>query len=714
MRRTTVSLIALLLALLVATAYAQPLTIQTNQYTTSLYAQQQIDMLPGFEATATGFEAKIKLPEAQCGRWSDARLWTPYARAGTGTPRTGMIGIHTHVLPSGNVLSWEGHNDDVHMPGMGMSYAYGWNPNPNGQNAGQVYPNVYTELTTEASNIFCSGHAFLADGRLLVAGGHYSSGVVDRSAIPPSLSSSSNPVNVPGNPEFIPPTSPWPDLSSGNVNGYIGLRHANTFNYTGDGTAGSTYVWQAKSPMTYRRWYPTATTLSTGDALVVAGQRYGGPTTGNTTVQAEMPEVFDAAAGTWRSLTNATRRLPLYPWMFLAPDGRVFNAGPNERTGFLNTTGTGAWTDGPTHPTTTAPINNYEFYSRFYGTAVMYRPGKLLVLGGGPPTAQLIDLNAASPAWTSAAALTYPVRSHVNATLLADGTVLVTGGTRRTDSSNDIHAVLPAELWTPPAPGTTGGGTWATMNQMNVPRLYHSTAVLLPDATVLSAGGGQGGGFQDHPDYEIFTPPYLLKGFGRPQISACPQAAAYGQTFTVSSPDASAILNNGGRITLVRLSSVTHSFNMNQRFAELTPTASPGNASDLLLTVPNSPNLYPPGHYMLFLIAPDGTPSQASILAVNATGCANTLSIVQSVVTDSGCDKVIRLTVTGGTNASPYAWTVNGSSYGTGQYVDVAVNAYSAVVQAHVEQNTSCGANSTFTTYFPRCVYSARPATGKQ
>lgn len=257
-------------------AYAQIVNVhetRSGPTTASVYAQQSIDLTGNFEATTSGFEAKIKLPEADGGRWSAPLLWTTYQRyldpmitPPPNTPRntvTGMIGIHTHVLPNGKVLSWEGHNDDEHkQPSTGavLSHAYDWNPNPNSRNGSQFYPNVYNDFDNSSSNVFCSGHAFLADGRLLVAGGHYSGGAVDRTVAA---------VNNSG-PDYIPP-------GFGDVNGYIGIRNANTFDYRGTTTLGSTYAWQVQNPMAYRRWYPTVTTLANGDALAISGQRYGGP-----------------------------------------------------------------------------------------------------------------------------------------------------------------------------------------------------------------------------------------------------------------------------------------------------------------------------------------------------------------------------------------------------------------------------------------------------
>ena len=501
-----------------------------------------------------------------------------------------------------------------------------------------------------------------------------------------------------------------------NVNGYIGIRDANTFDYTGSNAPGGNFAWQLKTPMLYRRWYPTVTALGTsGEALAISGQRYGGPIGTNGGVQALIPEVYNGT--TWLPLTGASRLIPSYPWMFLAPNGQVFNAGPNPDAKFLDTNTrnssgvrVGAW-GAATYTTrlgTTQPGMGRE-----YGSAVMYAPGKILILGGANAngvtnTTELIDINApASAAFQTAAPMLF-ARTHVNATILADGTVLATGGTKAR-SNSDYDAVLHAELWQP-------GGTWTLLNEMSVPRLYHSTAVLLPDATVLTTGGGEGANFTPHPDYQIFTPPYLCKGLPRPEISSAPQAVAYGQVFTVSSPDADAI-RNAGRATLVRLSSVTHSFNMNQRFIQL--TIANAKYGQLYLTAPSDPNVCPPGHYMLFLIDGNGTPSHASIIAFNTSACTS-LSITQTSpsVNPNDCSRETSFTVNGGSPTSTYVWTVNGATFSTQPNqttIQVVTSTANPTVQVAVKlDNSACGASSTLTSYFPGCFgTAARSEPGK-
>jgi hypothetical protein len=142
-------------------------------------------------------------------------------------------------------------------------------------------------------------------------------------------------------------------------------------------------------------------------------------------------------------------------------------------------------------------------------------------------------------------------------------------------------------------------------------RGYHSIALLLPDARVLIAGGGHpdppGGAAQENA--EIYSPPYLFKG-PRPTITTAPSQLVYGQPVSVQTPDAQSITG----VTLIRLGSVTHAFNQNQRIVRLPFTAAPGSLS---VTVPSNTNVAPPGHYMLFLLNNNGVPSVARIVQLN-------------------------------------------------------------------------------------------------
>ena len=247
----------------------------------------------------------------------------------------------------------------------------------------------------------------------------------------------------------------------------------------------------------------------------------------------------------------------------------------------------------------------------------MYEPGKILKAGtatsdneGLPSaaTSYVLDMTQPSPAWQATATpMAFP-RSYLNLTILPDGQVLATGGGTTTDKANFSTAVYEAEMWSP----TTK--RWTTMSRAQVPRLYHSTALLLPDARVLVAGGGRTGcthpcpvpALLDQQNAEIFSPPYLFKG-ARPTISSAPTSATYGGNIAVQTPDAARI----GSVSLVKIGSVTHSINQDQRFLQL-PFAAAGGT--LNVQAPANANLAPPGYYMLFILDTNGVPSVAAML----------------------------------------------------------------------------------------------------
>jgi hypothetical protein len=288
--------------------------------------------------------------------------------------------------------------------------------------------------------------------------------------------------------------------------------------------------------------------------------------------------------------------------MFVAPNGKVFLAGFPQMTRYLDVTGTGQWTT----------VGNRNVADRTMGSAVMYAPGKILYAGGGdPPTAsaEVIDLNQASPSWRNVSSMAFP-RRQMNATLLADGSVLVTGGTSGpgfNDQANPVHA---AELWDPQTE------SWRTLASESRTRTYHGTSVLLPSGQVLSSGSGEGGGVPfANSDFtaQVFSPPYLFNVDGspavRPSITSAPSRLSYGQSFTVETPDAGSVT----RGTLIRLSSVTHAFNMSQLINHVTFTAS---GTSLSATAPPNANVAPPGPYMLFVINGSGVPSEARIVMI--------------------------------------------------------------------------------------------------
>lgn len=363
----------------------------------------------------------------------------------------------------------------------------------------------------------------------------------------------------------------------GHISDYRGLPNTNIFDPV-------TETWQVMPPMTRARWYPTVTILGSGEAMVLGGSD-------ENAVYVDVPEAW---SGTWRTLSTAVLTFPYYPRAFLAPNAYVFYAGELKRSRFLNPTGTGSWRYSAT--------SNYG--NRSYGTAVMYDYGKILILGGNSTptnTAEKIDLLAATPTWSYTSPMAY-ARRNLNAVVLPDGTVLALGGTSGTGFNNLTGSVLAAELWNPAT------GTWTTLASHVTRRVYHSTALLLPDGRVLHTGSGDASPAPNERNAEIYSPPYLFNG-PRPTITSAPDAVPYNSTAFVATPDAATIT----KVSWIRLGSVTHAFDENQRFITMAFTKVTGGIN---VKTNKGRSALPPGHYMMFLLNASGVPSVAKIIGI--------------------------------------------------------------------------------------------------
>ena len=448
---------------------------------------------------------------ADVGQWTAPANWP-------------LVAIHATLLPTGNVLAWDGADQ--------KGAAFIWSPTTN----------TFTSKNPP-DNIFCAGHCVLPDGRVFVAGGHLAN--------------------------------------------FVGIPDANIFN-------SSTNSWSQVRSMSYGRWYPTATMLPDGRVLVVAGDD------GCPSCVAAVPEVYNPTTNSWVQLPGAENALPEYPHLFVLPDGGVLATGSFEEA----------------IPTQVLDINSQTWAvvdpAVLDGhSSVQYAPNKFMKSGtsatSDPPygpaaaTTYVLDMNQAQPAWRETASMAFP-RSYHNLTLLPDGNVLATGGEKTTDPFDQTQAVFPAELWSPSTE------TWTTVSSLSVPRFYHSIALLLPDARVLVAGGGRFGGtaVDDMLNAEIYSPPYLFKG-PRPVISSAPNIISYNSSFSVSTTNAGQI----AQVSLLRLGSVTHHFNFDQRYLSL-----PFQAGSNALTVqpPADSTTALPGYYMLFILDTNGIPSIAKIL----------------------------------------------------------------------------------------------------
>jgi Domain of unknown function (DUF1929)/Carbohydrate binding module (family 6) len=412
---------------------------------------------------------------------------------------------------------------------------------------------IQSKVITPA-NLFCAGHSLLPDGKLLVTGGN-----------------------------IVPPK---------------GIRDTTLF----DATTGQ---WSSGPKMNKGRWYPSTLVLGSGDVLIANGRDENGHE--NT-----IPDVWQTSSSTLRPLTGASRESAYFPMLIQASNGRVLKAGPEPKWASLDTTGTGGWTD----VTVTG-----KAFDRQYGNSVVFKPGKILQIGGSDGTnpatndASIVDVSTATV--TPSGPMSIGRRQH-NSTILPNGEVLVTGGTSGKGFNDVSNSVFYPEIW------NEARGTFKRLAPMQVSRVYHSTALLLPDATILSAGGGGAcepdGAYPkgcSHDNAEIFYPPYLFKTDGsgllatRLVISTFPTSIAYGADFSVvtDTPDVA-------RVTLVKLSSVTHSTNFDQRFLDLTGTLRK-TGTTMTVTAPTSNISAPPGYYLVFVLNSTGVPSVGKILKLN-------------------------------------------------------------------------------------------------
>ena len=412
--------------------------------------------------------------------------------------------------------------------------------------------NTFKRVDVQGYNIFCAGYTQLADGRLLVAGGNKNTAL-------------------------------------------DGIVQTHIFDWR-------TETWTRGPDMAAGRWYPAVQALGNDEAVIVGG----GPA---------IPEVFQTN-GTLRRLTTAGGYSDrLYPFLTTRPNGQVELMGPPGQMNTINTSGTGAITATKTR----------DGINRTYGGFATYDIGKVLVAGGGDiteggvthsatKTAVLVDVTGSSTTVGSTASMSVGRRQH-NLTILADGSVLATGGMSRANNVNvDLNnPVFAAERWDPAT------GTWTVLSSASRVREYHSSATLLPDGRVLTGGGGVCAscvslGYLEK-NVEYFEPPYLFKKDGsgqkasRPVITTAPASATYGQKFDVTSSQAGSI----AKVGLVRLGAATHSQDQGQRYVPLNFATS---GSTITATAPASSNIAPAGFYMLFLTDDAGVPSVAKIIKI--------------------------------------------------------------------------------------------------
>lgn len=497
--------------------------------------------------------------------------------------------VNLAVLPDGRVLYYSGveadesDTDPTHLVFLTSTPVPG---------ESRVWDPATGEITTPLAanrgggDLFCSGITVRADGRVMAVGG-----------------------------------SEWYVIPDTGVP-VKGLKDTRFFDAD---------AWTPGPDMAVRRWYPTVIELPDGDALVASGiKNLTDPSTHTSLV-----ERFDDADGAWAPIaSNAVAtfgdvevgpmNLPLYPRLFLMAGG------PYEGRVFYQTTGTmwGPFGERPEEAlwslqqvfdpeaATWTVAGPSLFGARQHGAVVplLLDPGRdyapeLLSFGGtlerslvATPAAELADLSTAPPTNRLVPPMHHP-RWHLNGVLLPDGTVLAVGG--GTLDNVVVHGqenppVLEAERYDPQA------GAWEPLAAMQVPRMYHSTAVLLPDGRVLA------GGHVPLPNpskllrdtinpqvvetrFEIYEPPYLFLKETRPAIESAPASLAYDVEFEITVAN----LGELHSVVLVRPGATTHAWDADQRGIRL--DASLTGPGTLTVRSPPQANVAPPGTYMLFV-----------------------------------------------------------------------------------------------------------------
>jgi FtsP/CotA-like multicopper oxidase with cupredoxin domain len=346
----------------------------------------------------------------------------------------------------------------------------------------------------------------------------------------------------------------------------------------------ATSQWSRTAATAQDRFYATTFTLADGRILTLFGSA------------SKSIEVYDPAAGTW----SAPKPLPTtfaylyYPWTYLLPDGRLFIAGPTGVTRRFD------WTANPIvdDPAQTWPtIGGNRSTGGEKGTSVLLplRPpnyeARALIAGGNTgttqQTAEIIDLSAPTPVWTSVPNLNQPRPEQVNSVLLPDGRIFLAGGVPGSGG--------PVEIFD----STNPTAAWQLGPVMAHARGYHSSAILLADGSVLMGGDPPAGGAPT--PHERYFPWYFFRS--RPVITNAPAAVAYGSPFAVQTPSAAAI----AEVVLLRPGAVTHGFNMSQRFVGCAVTGAAGGA--VQTQAPPDGNIAPPGYYLLFIVTGDRVPS---------------------------------------------------------------------------------------------------------
>lgn len=464
-----------------------------------------------------------------------------------------VIGITSVLLNNGKVLFW--------------SYDPSQYGNPSASNTGVAY--VWDPLTrtghsiTPPENIWCGGQTILSDGRVYVAGGNLR----------------------------------YPD--SAGQTGWKGSLSTYTFDPNPNAE-----TWTRQPDMAIGRWYPTLTKLPDNRVVITSGYDQTGSQEIAQAVELFTPADSVDGMGTINTV-SIHDPTGLYPFQYVLESGQMLQAGPSSSNTALFTPVTWSWANIPNMRSSHSGLGNGIIYTDASVTPVK----QVIVIAGGVNNGKAISnnewLDGTNP---SAGWKQYPnwvkPRHNANTVVLPDGTLFTVGG----NNAGTLYdkPLFESELYNKPASDPTG--RWIQMASNKIQAAYHSSAILLPDATVLLSQDDLHPSEASSHQAQVYSPPYLFKGT-RPQITSAPSAVNPGETFSITA-------NTPGIVSVVLVApgAVTHGNDMHQRFIKLQSQA---NGPNLQVVIPASSSLVPPGYYMLFIVDSMGIPSVAKFVHVS-------------------------------------------------------------------------------------------------
>jgi len=403
--------------------------------------------------------------------------------------------------------------------------------------------------------------------------------------------------------------------------------------------------WELGPDMTTRRWYPTLETLADGTMIILGGCQWGGYV--NDARQDNPTIEFYPSRGepTISELLQTTLPVNLFPLTWLLPSGKVL-VQSNWKTVLLDSN---TLEESPlddmldavrVYPASAGtvmlpltPANNWTATILFCGGTNLqpdqWKPAERVIIDIPASDSCVTITPDVSPSYTRVDPLPEG-RSMPNFIFLPDGKILNINGAGRGTAGygNDTWAVGMSYAEDPRLtpilydPNASAGSQWNGdgMQPSSIPRMYHSSAILVPDGRVIISGSNPNADVDLEVKYpseyrtEAWYPSWYSER--RPQPTGLLSKYSYGGSpFDVylSSDDLSGDVKNlqNTKVVIIRPGFSTHALNMGQRYVQLdsTYTGYSNNTGVLHVSqLPPNPNVLAPGPAYVFVVV-NGVPS---------------------------------------------------------------------------------------------------------